>query len=115
MERREVEGQSNRRWLASLRLQDCKYPRHLAGLDSPLSPSQISALEQEACKDTCFSGRDRSHETLYKETTWDILLLMGRPEVFEFYEKALSLETNAYVAERLNELVSVHKDPIPDL
>lgn len=98
------EKQQQRNPLLSYRLEECVRPRQVMSWQQVLIPTVVPILRQSACQDTQFVGRSATHEMHIKEAAWGILLRMGYAEALEWFEEAVSKETNPYLRGELCDL-----------
>ncbi len=108
-----AEVTADHRRLLSLRLENCVQPRQLQGWKS-LTPSPIPVLRQDACQDTRFEGRAATHEMHVKEAAWNTLFCMGYRNALNWFEEAVSGETNRYFRRQMCDLFACFQlDPLP--
>ena len=113
-EQERSEFTADHRRLLSLRLENCVRPRQLQGWKSPPLPSTVSVLRQDACQDTHFEGRATTHEMLVKKAAWQTLLQMGYSDALNWFQDAVSDETDRYVRREMCDLFACfHLDPMP--
>jgi hypothetical protein len=108
------ESSSDHRRLLSLRLENCVRPRQLQGWKSLPIPSTVSVLRQDACQDTRFEGRATTHEMLVKRAAWQTLLQIGYSDALNWFQDAVSEETNRYIRREMCDLFACfYLDPLP--
>jgi hypothetical protein len=87
----------------------------VASWQRDLIEAAIPILRQAACQDTRFAGRYATHEMHTKEAAWGTLLRMGYAEALDWFEEAVSFETNPYLRGKLCDLFACFcLEPLPN-